>query len=1722
MTQPTSVPIDVQVSGAQDGTAELEALATAMAGVTVGAVAMDRAFSSGSGFARRGGLLGGGFSGEAIAQQKMLSSIAATASVTGQSYRGLRGDVESLTRSLPGGVQQMAATVQATQALGLSQRSQVGQIRAIASETTKLAAATGTYAPAMTQQFGQLNRQLASLDPSRLARFSDVVTTLQAKTGAQATGMLSFAASISPVAQQAGLGESAILGISASFAKLGDDGGAAATAVNRVMTDLNSSVKEGSNTMVAYANATGLTVKQFRALYQANPAQALEQVMKAIGSGSGQSMYLLQSLGLDGARTSRAVAELNQSGGLQQTINTAIGAYGNGSTEKAARAAFNNIDDDLQRLRSTLEQLGTAGVQPLLRPLGGLLGILQHIAAPVAAVANSRAGQAVLTAGAYGLIGTGLVGKGVFGAMAHLNPLAWAAQLATSGPIMAGIAGARAGRYGTGGTAEGLDAAMNATGLFGFFGRRVNSMMGRGVSGGAMGGRTMGPTNRRIYDLFSGYGQARAAGGPEEAEQIAASVAGQTGMGSRSARALTNVYRGASLGWQGYWRLFSQPFRMAMQPAENRDFTLTTAGGPGRKLIDSLKGAWTERDLAASRTALSTFNRDIGGAGAATRRFGSGLREALGAFGSFAGGGLGLAGQGLAGIAKSPLGIATIAAGVGIGGYALYKSSSSSAAHFSDGSDQSKMYSTVNAFRDSLGLASVAAVDLSQQFKDAASNIAGTVTNYARASTVTGADVQAFGIPNASKVVKRYTGSTSEVAAQISADYTGQMTPKDMQAIKQSLYNQGYAPEQIDAILGQVTTGANAGLSGGQIGALLGHAQRFTGNRYQSAWHSLLRGVGGDKSFKSDWEAIGAKGASGPRVGDTGRGILDSLTQSIAQQAASRQAKGGTPYAVGGQLAQMDKAMAEALKSNSADLVVGLEQDLTKSLTGKQVTGATAADIQNAGGFTAWLQSRGIKVYGKTIDQWQNTPGFGQATSTIPTAVTALAGGGNSMFARFFGGGSGPGTQGIVSRALGQPANTGLTDKAATAMVDSLTQAGESLNAIARGAERNMNISGAQGNIMSAAYREAQFQQVTSMNAMTSGQALATSIRGALGVVRNGPGQSQQQQEAFQGAQSTLQSDQQSLRSYYQSRLMTQFNYEIQSGRATQDFYIQQSRAQEDYQIGSARSEEDYLRQRRRSMQDYRIGLRREIQAASAEEFYDPYKRIEAQPVFGAADLEENISQQNQAMVQQVRNLHRVRAEGLSSAAIRTLGLSKTANAQQLSQLVADFENNPALVAQMNREIGQRTKAAGALFKDPGNTTYVQQRQDFVRQMHRSHQDYTIQQNRLLSDFNRQQQRAQDDFHRTMLRMGEDVHNQDLQITGDMKTLQSDMIAILNGQAIDWKGQMVNTVQDTLTALHGLGPKINRALKGTLHQVEKGDGGLLGTLVGIVTGKVSLSDAGNGLLNGLVNIGGGTGHGVSHGRYWMKTSATNRAFIWSELGQESGDYGAKGAWVNGDRAYGAYQIMGANIPSWSKQILGRSLTVSQFLKHPHLQDRIAQGMLLRDVAKYGLAGAAAVWASGSPNIHSQVEVAPGVTVEEYVKSVMARMGNAPHWLLTLGQHPAHHHAAHHAAHHRHRHHHHHQQSGGGTTASASAMTGTGDTRISSDGVITSGDAGMITSGGRGMTVTYNQQHYEEHSGHRIDKVELVSNDPTDMWNKLSAVHRRKNLTGVKGGPKRGS
>ena len=113
--------------------------------------------------------------------------------------------------------------------------------------------------------------------------------------------------------------------------------------------------------------------------------------------------------------------------------------------------------------------------------------------------------------------------------------------------------------------------------------------------------------------------------------------------------------------------------------------------------------------------------------------------------------------------------------------------------------------------------------------------------------------------------------------------------------------------------------------------------------------------------------------------------------------------------------------------------------------------------------------------------------------------------------------------------------------------------------------------------------------------------------------------------------------------------------------------------------------------------------------------------------------------------------------------------------------------------------------------------------------------------------------------------------------------------------------------------------------------------------------------------------------------------------------ESGGNYRAVGKKTSsGDVAYGKYQIMGANIPSWTREALGYSMTPQQFLNNATAQDKVAEYKINQYMQKYGnVQDVATAWFAGEGAVgkNYQGKDAVGTSVPQYVKNIVSIYNN---------------------------------------------------------------------------------------------------------------------------------
>ncbi|WP_377299668.1 phage tail length tape measure family protein [Rhizobium sp. SGZ-381] len=220
---------------------------------------------------------------------------------------------------------------------------------------------------------------------------------------------------------------------------------------------------------------------------------------------------------------------------------------------------------------------------------------------------------------------------------------------------------------------------------------------------------------------------------------------------------------------------------------------------------------------------------------------------------------------------------------------------------------------------------------------------------------------------------------------------------------------------------------------------------------------------------------------------------------------------------------------------------------------------------------------------------------------------------------------------------------------------------------------------------------------------------------------------------------------------------------------------------------------------------------------------------------------------------------------------------------------------------------------------------------------------------------------------------------------------------------------------DFRSALESNGGKVGKALGDTLlnalvNQLTKASDLALDRVANIIVkslfgegggGSGILPSSATGFGGAAVKaVTGGVAANDNNGALGMSVYAAATKSI-----ESGGNYGIMGPVTRtGDRAYGAYQVMGANVPSWTQGALGRSLSPSQFLADHSAQDAVFNWKFGGYVSKYGPSGAAQAWFGGPGSVGRGAGWSDslGTTGTEYVNKFNSALANASKNVGTFG------------------------------------------------------------------------------------------------------------------------
>lgn len=834
----------------------------------------------------------------AAGYQKALSNIESTAVVTGKSFDMLSASTRKLARDFPIGIAGAVDVVESLQSVGVKSEQSIARL---GKSFVNLGAATNSSAAGIGRDMTLLGKSFGN-GVAQFDALSDSLVTVTKQLGASAPATVAFSKALAPIASTVGMGQTAVMGLSAAMSSLGEDGYRAANVFNKVLLDMHRSVRDGGPELKAYADLMGTTSDKLRTLFSSNPTEMLTSFTEALGKSGAESQRMLESLGFDSVRDTRSLQALSRSGGLRSAVATSVAAYGSGSTQRAAEPVLEGVLDSAEKLRETMSQT----VQNLGAPLMGIMKNQLNVATSVAGLMEKATGSSVAQsigtpAGVMGMVGGTMMNAltlAVYGAMAKTGFTALSRSSIGQG-FRAGTAAGGAGFPGAprqagmmGGAAAnvgwGLASVLRSTNL-----DTPGTAVGKLGRMGATGLSLTAGAGTKFMNAWYGNILRSANGAP----------AASTPEGQRALAAIKAI----------------PTTIMANARGEGTGLT-------NRQAVDTAARAQANMVRAMKEQG---FTRNMAGLGSAMLGVG---KEGT----QFAGGMLAKTGARLGGLAaampfSAPMAAALVGAGAGMWAYGKYGEGQENLGRLSESSGD--IYSAFNSFAEATGQAGRGLMSFQAAVQQSTDTLVKTNTTMAKALDITSTEAGATGMPGYKTAFNVQGGSTDPkvIAAQLTATLGEGAAPEDVARGLQDVTAKFGAEvgRQVSDMVkpfftGQVGQDYGSLVSGGRSG-ITAVGQWFGASQEQVAQADLAKTTAQRRAYEVGLNHAQTKDVGGMTVSASGIELVKQAGQMY--EAAQKSMQGNN--ANYGDFTSQAKAIAELFSATEQQqLDSGLRSDM--------------------------------------------------------------------------------------------------------------------------------------------------------------------------------------------------------------------------------------------------------------------------------------------------------------------------------------------------------------------------------------------------------------------------------------------------------------------------------------------------------------------------------------------------------------------------------------------------------------------------------------------------------------------------------------------------------------------------------------------------------------------------------------------------------------------------
>lgn len=270
----------------------------------------------------------------------------------------------------------------------------VDELESFSKVTSDLDIATNLNADQAAEQLGQVSAIMKDMKGDRgdaFPRFGDALTRLGNNAATQESNIMDVTSRIASMGTICGFSTPQILALATAVASTGQGSEAAGTAIAKTMSDIESAVGGGGDSLEAFAQVANMTAEDFKSAWDSDPSSALKafiEGLEQLDATGGSSDSTLKSLKINSVRQKQALQGLSQTvKNLDNYIqmsedawNGVSDAWGKaGDAAREADAKTQGFSGAVQILRNNFDVFGAEVGESIEEPVRALADIVSGL-----------------------------------------------------------------------------------------------------------------------------------------------------------------------------------------------------------------------------------------------------------------------------------------------------------------------------------------------------------------------------------------------------------------------------------------------------------------------------------------------------------------------------------------------------------------------------------------------------------------------------------------------------------------------------------------------------------------------------------------------------------------------------------------------------------------------------------------------------------------------------------------------------------------------------------------------------------------------------------------------------------------------------------------------------------------------------------------------------------------------------------------------------------------------------------------------------------------------------------------------------------------------------------------------------------------------------------------------------------------------------------------------